>query len=176
MNSGPDAARVQVLPQRIPVFHPNYKKMEIVFSAGRDFRKLDAWAPEPCRICRRVLNAARVPLAKVAKFHRKHSRLECIKPRVRPDNEMNVFCRTAVVSQQSQPLRMPSIIAGDNACISIRTEVLRGIKAEAREPARSAYGDAIPFCPVGLGSIFDDCEPVLIGQFLQRRHAHCTAI
>ena len=99
MNSAPDAARVQVLPQRIPVFHPNYKKMEIVFSAGWDFRNLDAWVAEFCRICHRVLNATRVPLAKVTQFHRKHSRLECIEPRVRPDNDMNVFCRTAVVSQ-----------------------------------------------------------------------------
>jgi hypothetical protein len=41
MNSGPDAARMQVLPQRIPVFRPNYKKMEIVFSARWDFRNLD---------------------------------------------------------------------------------------------------------------------------------------
>src|SRR6476646_6553300 len=150
--------------------------MEIVFSASWDFRNLDVCVAECCRICYCVLNAARVPLAKVMQFHRKHSRLECVEPRVRPDNDMNVFCRTAVVSQQSQPLSMDFIIAGDNAPISIRTKVLAGIKTKAREPARSAYGNAIPFCPVRLCSIFDDCEPVLVGQFLDRSHVHSPAI
>ena len=135
MNSGPDAARVQMLPQRIPVFGPNYKKMKIVFSARWDFRNLDGCVAELCLIIHGMPKAARVPLAKVTQFHRKHSGLECIEPRVRSDNDMNVFCRTAVVSQQSQALSIDFIIAGDNAPISIRTEVLAGIKTKAREPA-----------------------------------------
>ena len=55
MNSGSDAARLQVLPQTIPVVHPNYKEMEIVFSAGWDFRRTNAGVAELGRICLRVL-------------------------------------------------------------------------------------------------------------------------
>jgi len=91
MNSGPDAARVQMLPQRIPVFRSNYKKMKIMFSARWDFRDLDGCVAEFYLIIHGMSKATRVPLAKVTQFHRKYSGLECIKPRVRSDNHMNVF-------------------------------------------------------------------------------------
>jgi hypothetical protein len=82
-----------------------------------------------------MIDSARIPFAKVTKFHQKHSRLNCVKPRVRPDNNMNVLRRSTVVPQQSQPFGMDWIMACDNARISIRAQVLAGIKAETGEPA-----------------------------------------
>jgi hypothetical protein len=59
------------------------------------------------------------------------------------------------------------VITCDRARIPVSTQVLTGIKAKASEPAGSAGVNAIPLRPVRLGSIFDDCEPVPISQFLE---------
>ena len=57
---------------------------------------------------------------------------------------MNVLCRTAVVSQQSQPLSITRSLQVINTRISVRTEVLARIKAETSDPARSAYAECHP--------------------------------
>ena len=168
--------RVQVPPHCIPVLYPNNKKVEVVLSDGWYLWDLNACVSESHHICFRMPDTAHVPFPKMTKFHREHSRLNCIKPRVRPDHDMNVLRRTTVISQESQPFRLNSIMACNNPRISVGTQVFARIEAETGEPARSAYADTISLYPVRLRSIFDDCESAPLGQFLQSRHVHCPSI
>jgi hypothetical protein len=167
MNSGFYASFVQPAPYSISVFYSDNKEVEIVLSARWNLRNLEAPMAEPRGIRLGVLDTVRIPYPKVTKFDAKHSRLERIQSRVCADNEMNVLRRATVVSQQSKPVGMHWIIAGDRAGVAVCAKVLAGIKAETGEPARSTGRYAVPLSPMRLCCVFDHDEPVPISQFLE---------
>jgi hypothetical protein len=172
----PHAAFLQILLQLIALGRTDYKQVKVVFAVRRDLRQADGHSGEHLRVGLCMLDTRRIPVGQVAQFHGEHRGLNGVQTGVRADDSVLILSWAAVVAQKPQHLSMSRVIAGDGAGITIGTEVLAGIEAEARQPARTAYRHTCSFYTLGLRGVFDDDEVVSRRECLDRRQVHRTSV
>src|SRR3989338_6701775 len=117
-----------------------------------------------------------IPLIKKFQFFVKHCGLERIKPRIIPENFMLVLSDTAVVSKLPRFYREILIIRNNHSRVSIRSQILPGVKTKAAKIAECSDFFPAVFGPVRLTCVFDDLEVVRTRNPQDRVHIRGLAI
>src|SRR4051794_19008309 len=132
---------------------------------------------EGCRVACGVLLAGLIPGVQVRQFCKEYGRLQRVQPAIGPDLLVHILARTPVQAKAAQPGCQGIILGYHQTCVTPGTKIL-GWKerqgAHGAELARSAPSASdLATSSDGLGSIFDQCEPMASSEredFFHRRH------
>ena len=162
--------------KRVALFDLDDVEVVHVVASQRFLRKADAGVGEPFRIPARDGATAGIPGLEMSQFPEKDRRLQLIEPAVIAARDGGILGGLTVDPQRSEALCDSGLVGDHHPGVAERAEVLRGIKTVAAGIAHRARDPAVVPRPVRLGAVFDEPQPVRVGERQDRAHVRALAI
>src|SRR5580658_4167059 len=106
----------------------------------------------------------------MAQLHPQDRPLKTLHAVVESAQHVMILSVLSPVAQHANRPRIVSIVGGDRAPLAIGSEILAGIKTEARHIADAADSAALIFRAVRLGGVFDHDQSVAARDLHDRVH------
>src|SRR6266566_5330643 len=165
-----------MLPQCVALLAAHHEKVEVVLSASWNLRRIDRRACQGACIHASMLPPLTVPDRYILEFRAKNRSLDGIETCICSNHRVLIFDRTAVITQKPDHADLLRIISGHCSGLAVRTEVFPRIEAEASQAPRTTYFGTVALGPMGLTSIFNDCNAVQNRKLFQFLHCHGMTI
>jgi hypothetical protein len=120
--------------------------------------------------------APRVPSGEVRKFHAQKCRLHFFEPGIDAGVLVSITDLRTIVAQMAKFVRESSVVGGDRSGVGERAEIFARIKTDASRMSERTALPAVTKRSVGLRSIFEQQEPVPVGDRTKGPHVGGLAI
>src|SRR6266849_852681 len=172
-----DLFLLENLAQGVALFHANRVLMEDMFIALGNQGRHDAGNLRKMAGVFRGMGLPRaLPRGKMAKLDAKDGGLDFIEPAVPAGFAADVFFLLPVIAQKAQAGGALRGIGDNHACIAARTQIFRGIKAEASDVAKRAGAASFVCGADGLRRVLDDRQISPVRKLQNRVHIRGEAV
>ena len=142
----------------VPITSMTVKALEEFEITRKDAERANGLLGQCFRVRSGDLPPAVVPACNVRQPDAKNRGLQLVEAAVHAPGNVDVAVGLAVLPDEADPLRKVVVVRDDRAAVAERSDVLRGIEAEASHPPDRAGTTATELGAVGLRAVFDDLD------------------